>query len=204
VSISGLMSGTYKASLSALGIELLLVIYPFVQKKKKVLLASSIGIWLTVVLYLIVTVIAIGFISDGQLKHMLTPTLYMFHFVELPIQERVEQLVIATWSFLVVNTAASYVWSAGRYVSSISKWKEPSCTLLFVPLLAVVGILPKDPYAVNRYSTNIANIGGIIAVGIAPLLLLFAILFKKKGAGEDGNVQKQGQQEMEDSDEVAQ
>ncbi|MGZ4112893.1 MAG: GerAB/ArcD/ProY family transporter, partial [Tumebacillaceae bacterium] len=184
VSISSLMSGTYKASLAALGFELLLIIYPFVQKKKKVLLASSIGIWLTVLLYLIVTVIAIGFMSTGQLKHMLTPTLYMFHFVELPILERVEQLVIAGWSFLVVNVAAAYVWSAGRYVVSISKWKETSCTLLFVPLLAAVGALPKDTYAVSLYSTNISNIGGILAVGIAPLLLLCAVVLKKRGAGE--------------------
>ncbi|ARU60556.1 hypothetical protein CBW65_05295 [Tumebacillus avium] len=175
-----LLSATWQVSVSAVGFELLMVIYPFLQYKKKTMLASSIGVWMTTVIYLIVVLISIGFYSQEQIKTMLSPTLHLFKIVMLPIIERIEHIGIVTWSFLVVNTAASYLWAAGRYLIRFNKWKPNTCILLIAPVLFGIGIYPTDMLTLTQMQDLAGLIGVIMSIALPPLLLITALIFRKK------------------------
>ncbi|MCX7569572.1 GerAB/ArcD/ProY family transporter [Tumebacillus sp. DT12] len=179
--IGDLVRGLWKVSASVVGFELLLVIYPYVQRKNKVMLASSIGIWFTTFIYLIVTLVAIGFYSQEQIKDMISPTLHMFKVVQIPIIERVEHIGIATWSFLIVNTAGSYLWAAGRYLYTYGRWSEKRCIYLVVPLLILLGVFPQDVFVLVSFEYYLGLIGGTVSLALPALLLICAIVLKKKG-----------------------
>ncbi|MBL0385412.1 GerAB/ArcD/ProY family transporter [Tumebacillus sp. ITR2] len=177
-----LIRASWKVSASAIGFEVLMVYHTFAKDKKTILKASSYGIWITTFIYLVVTVISIGFYSPAQIAKILSPTLQMYQIVELPMIERIEHIGISTWLFLVVNTCSTYLWAAGRYVYSFGKWDEPKSVLVFLPLTFVIGIWGKDVYFLTKFETLVSTIGGIVA-GVLPLLvLLSAILFRKRGS----------------------
>ena len=181
VKLTGLLKATWSVFASNLGFELLMVIYPFIQKKEKALLAASLGIWTTTFIYLLVTGVAIGFFGEGLIRMTLSPTLDMFMVVELPLLQRIEHIGISTWSFLVVGTGAAYYWSAGRFLFEISKWKEQTCLLMFFPLLYMLSNFSKDIYVLTQFENILATIGAVVIFGLPTLLLLLAILRKKRG-----------------------
>lgn len=180
-----LAKATWQVSASAVGFELVLVYYPFIQNKKKALLATSLGIWVTMLIYFSVTVVAIGFYSEGELVHILSPALHMFKTVELPIIERLEHIGIATWAFLVVNTAGTYLWAAGRFLKSCTTWNEQSCIYVWVPLVIVLGLYPQDIFFIDKFEVLLGTIGGTVAVIFPCLVLLSAIILRKKDTGKD-------------------
>jgi spore germination protein (amino acid permease) len=178
------LHGAWQVSASMIGFELILVFYPFVQRKDKALLASSLGIWLTTLIYFLVTLAAIGFYSQPQIVTIISPTLHMFKIFQIPLIERIEQIAIATWSFLIVQTATAYIWGAGRYLHSFGRWKEPTCVYLVAPLLFVLAIFPQDIFLLNKFETYLGTLGGIVTLTLGPLLLITAILLRKKGDGD--------------------
>ncbi|TCP57709.1 spore germination protein (amino acid permease) [Tumebacillus sp. BK434] len=180
VKLISLLQATWEVGISAVGFELLLVIYPFLQYKKKALLASSIGTWMTTAIYLIVVLIAIGFYSQEQIKSMLSPTLHLFKIVMLPIIERIEHIGIVTWSFLIVNTAASYIWAASRYLAHFNKWRPTTCVLVLAPIVYGIGIYPRNLMDLTTMQELAGMIGALVSVGLPPLLLLIALIFHKK------------------------
>jgi spore germination protein (amino acid permease) len=173
---------TWKVSTSILGFELLLVFHVYAKKKEKILLASSIGIWITTGIYLLVTLIAIGFYSPGQIMKVISPTLHMFQVVELPMIERIEHIGISTWSFLVISTAAPYLWSAGRYLYSFGKWSEPRSVLVTFPLVYFLGTLGKDAFFMSKYEDILGSIGLVISISLPTLLWLSAVIMRKTDA----------------------
>lgn len=180
-----LLRAAFKVSAAVVGFELLLVIYPFIQKKEKVMVASSLGIWFTTLVYLTVTLVAVGFYSEGFLLRLVSPTLHMFKIVQLPMIERMEQIGIATWSFLIVNTSGSYLWAAGRFLHQRVKWKERTCILAFVPFVFAIGVFPPDAFVLARFEEALGYIGLFAGIVLPMLLLLIALLFKKKGASQE-------------------
>lgn len=190
--IDKLMAATTKVSASVIGFEMLLVVFPFVQRKDKVLLASSIGIWITQVIYLMVTLVAIGFYGEKFIEHLISPTLHMFKIVQLPMIERMEQIGIATWSFLIVNTTGTYLWAAGRYLHTLTAWKERTCIYLFVPFVIGIGLFPRNMFLLDEFEGYL-SLAGYFFAGLLPvLLLLLALIFKKKGGvKEDSSPQEE-------------
>ncbi|MGZ4032190.1 MAG: GerAB/ArcD/ProY family transporter [Tumebacillaceae bacterium] len=190
-----LMKATYQVSASAVGFELVMVYYPYIQKKQKAMLSTSLGIWTTYLIYLAVTLVAIGFYSEKQLTTFISPSLHMFKIVELPLIERLEHIGIVTWSFLIVNTAGTYLWAAGRFLKSCTKWKEPNCIYVLVPLLIVLGLFPQDVFLLDKFEVLLGAAGAIISVAFPAFVLLSALILRKKGGGEPPATKQKANQE---------
>jgi len=183
--------GSWNVSASVVGFELLLLIYPFIQKKQKTLMAVSSGSWLTITLYLSTVLVAIGFYSTEQLITIMSPTLHMAQIVELPMIERVEHIEIATWSFMIVITVSTYLWAAGRYLHKLTKMKEATGVYCCVPLLLWIGLIPQDMYLLDQFEKLLGTIGSSVSLCFAPLLLVLSLVLRKKGAGSEGFDQPQ-------------
>ncbi|MGB8955127.1 MAG: GerAB/ArcD/ProY family transporter [Tumebacillaceae bacterium] len=183
--IPSLAKATWNVFTANIGFETIMLIYPFIQQKNKALLAASIGNWITTAVYFFTVVIAIGFFGESFIQNIMSPTLAMFQVVQIPLLQRIEHIGISTWSFLAVSTVAVYMWGAGRFLFEISKWKESVCISLFIPLLYTVSILPQDVYLLSKLEQLINWTGAAMAFGLPTLLLLVAIIRRKRA--EDPN-----------------
>lgn len=99
---------------SMLGYELILVYFPFIQRKEKALLHVSIGIWIVVLLYTAILLTSVAYFSEWEMANLVFPILNLFKAVELSFLERIENLGISIWVFLTLSTSATYLWSANK------------------------------------------------------------------------------------------
>lgn len=185
IQLSGLISASVKTFASIVGFELILILYPFLQKRKRALQSTVGAIWFVIFIYLLVTLTCIGFYSQGQLQALISPTLQLFQVVHLPIIERIEHICIATWSFLVVSTASYYIWAAGRFLSYWPAFDKPSRIYwVMLPVVLFFGFWPKDIYMLTKFEVILSTVSGITSLALPPLLLLLAMLLGKKAQKE--------------------
>lgn len=101
------------------GYELMMVYFPFIKQQKKALKHASIGLWITIFFYLAVSFTSVVYFSPWQLENLVYPVLNLFKAVELSFIERIENFGVALWSFLILTTAAAYLWTAKRGLDSV-------------------------------------------------------------------------------------
>src|SRR5690625_5369126 len=76
-----LLKGAKSTSLSLLGLEILFIIYPFIENKDKINKPAYLGILFTVLIILLPTVISIGYFSPLDLAKMAWSFFFYFKVV---------------------------------------------------------------------------------------------------------------------------
>lgn len=122
--IPHLLKGIKSTTLSMMGFELILFIYPFVKEKKKVLLFAQLGNLYTTLLSTIVTLVAIMFFASDSLERIIWPVLSMFKIVRLPNLERFEFIAVSFWMLIILPNMCLYLWSASKGFSRILHGKQ--------------------------------------------------------------------------------
>lgn len=177
---SDVITATQQGFPSMLGYELLLFYFPYIIRKKKTHRDVSIGIWITVIIYVLVCVTSVVYFSPWQLENLRFPVLNLYKAVELTFIERIENLGIALWVFLILSTIAIYLWVATKGLDVIFQKSRRThvyiCAFLAFLLIAL-------PYF-NNYETEIyQRIGPVIGYCIIlypNLLLLVHSIFGER------------------------
>ena len=110
---------TKKSYHSMVGYELLMFFFPYIREPEKAFKHASFGIWITSIVYLSVTTVAVMYFSEWQIEHSLFPILKLFQAVDLSFIERIDKIGITFWVFLILTTASAYLWVAKKGVDSV-------------------------------------------------------------------------------------
>jgi spore germination protein (amino acid permease) len=97
---------------SMFGYELLLFYYPHVADKERVLRHALIGVWMVVLFYAMILITSVAYFSTWEMEHLIYPILNLFKAVELSFLERIENLGIGLWVFIILSTSTAYLWAA--------------------------------------------------------------------------------------------
>lgn len=168
-----------KASFPTLfGFELILFYFPYIQHPKQTLKLASLGLWISVSLYVAVSIVSVFYFSKWQLDNILYPILNLFKAVELSFIERIENLGLALWVMLVLSTATAYLWQAKKGLDRIRR-KNRTWHIYACAAVAFVVIQGPLAYEIRQkvYSEYIFYLG--IALMIWPALILLVHQIKK-------------------------
>lgn len=179
--IKAILAGSQNAALSLLGVELLMVIYPYVVHKPDVLPAASIASWGTTFVYTINSVVTIIFFSADQLEKTIWPMLAMFKHVQMPFIERFETIMIAFWVIQVVNTAGAYLWAGIEGVKRTMRVKKTWIYLVLVPTSVYMSTVIRGRVMINNHLNVLAKIGLAVVVVYPFVMWLIALILRKKG-----------------------
>ncbi|WP_054027902.1 GerAB/ArcD/ProY family transporter [Bacillus sp. FJAT-28004] len=178
-SFTELFEATWSMLPGYLGIEALLIFYPFIKNGKKAQVWSQWGNTVTMVIYLMAFIFSMMFYSLGQLKEEYWPILTLFKFVELPFMERVEFIGASFQIFRLVPLLAMFVWMAIQSTKlqfNVSKRK----TLPIFLILVLAGSLAfKDSQQVMAIYRIASYFGFALIFVYVPIL---ALLSRFKGA----------------------
>ncbi|MER2172079.1 MAG: GerAB/ArcD/ProY family transporter, partial [Psychrobacillus psychrodurans] len=94
--------------LSILGYELIMFYFPYIIDQKKAFKHAMIGIWITISLVFITTVVSVMYYSEWQLEHVEFSVLHLFKAGEFSFVERIDIMGITFWVSLILTTAAVY------------------------------------------------------------------------------------------------
>lgn len=178
-----ILLGSKKATLSVLGFEMVLVIYPFVQgtPKQKLKAASLANLFVT--LFYTLTILSVYFYFTPALIHLLPePVLYMLKAFKFTIIERVDLLFISVWIVIVASSFMTYLYLASVGFSDLFKKKKHS---RFVPLAALFAFVPalypnQNEITINKLNEFFEQVSVAFVAVIPFVLLLIAYLFGKK------------------------
>jgi spore germination protein (amino acid permease) len=106
-------------SVAMFGYGVLLFYYPYIKNQEKTLFYTSIGIWIAVFFYVLVSIASIVYFSPWQLDNVLYPVLNLFQAVQLAFVERIENFGTALWVFLILSTSSIYLWVAKKGLDAL-------------------------------------------------------------------------------------
>ena len=109
---------------SILGYELIMFYFPYIIDQKKAFKHAVIGIWITISLVFITTLVSVMYYSEWQLEHVEFSVLHLFKAGEFSFVERIDIMGITFWVSLILTTAAVYLWSARKGLDSIRSKKS--------------------------------------------------------------------------------
>jgi spore germination protein (amino acid permease) len=177
--VKQLVKGTQSTTLSMLGFELILFVYPFVKEKHKAMLFVQIGNLITTIVFTLATLVSIVFFASNSLEKTIWPVLSMFKIVRLPNLERFEFIAVSFWMLIILPNMCAYLWAASKGFSRILRKKQKWG--IWIIGLATFGasFFIKSRYQMNTITDLIAKAGFYFAF-CYPLLLAIIVFIKKR------------------------
>jgi spore germination protein (amino acid permease) len=164
------------STFSFLGFEALLIYFPFIRNRDKGKKWAYIGLLFTTVSYTILAIITFSFFSEGQLKHLLKPTLVLTKIVEIPFIERFEYIFIFSWFLVVLPPICISLWSVTRVLKSTLKIKPSYSLISIIILLNLSTIIIMDKSSIDILSKISSEIGFYIILVYLPVLYIYVLI----------------------------
>ncbi|MEK5479361.1 GerAB/ArcD/ProY family transporter [Paenibacillus sp. FSL R5-0407] len=171
--------GFIKVYGSFMGYELSLFLFPYAEKGKKWLKYIHLGNSMTVLVYLLVTVICYGFFNYKELVHLSFPLLDMFGYLYFPFVERVQNFLYSLFLVSILITGGMYYWSSQAVFTELIPRLPWKWALFFVMASTfIVAFIPKSLIEVEDWFNVLIYLQLGVAI-VIPLLALLALLIQK-------------------------
>lgn len=185
-SLPDLLRGAKTTSYTFVGFEVLLFIYPFIEKKKKAKLPVYLGITFTTIIVLVTTLISIGYYSPHDFEKMDWPVLTLFKGVSFSFLERFDYLVVMEWMMVSVSTLILLMWTITYGMKRIYAINQRTTLYTVAIIILIIAAIVKYDYKIMKLTDFVSQIGFWI-VFIYPIFLLPIVLLKKKWRKRKGS-----------------
>lgn len=162
-----------------LGFEFVLLYYPFIKNAHKSHKWAQGGNLLTILIYLVLTLVSFMYFSQGQLGHAIWATLTMAKIIEIPFIQRFEYVIIAMWLFVILPGLCLTSWGFVRMFKKQFGGKSSWYLRLVMVLLFIAAIYFKDRQAINLLNDKVSRIGFYVIYGYIPFLFIIAFIRKR-------------------------
>lgn len=159
------------------------MIIPSMRKPAKALWASSFAILVSGGLYVLIVIASIAIFGAEETKLLLWPTLELARMTSLPayVLERLDILFLAVWVTAVFTTLFSSYYFTLHSISNLLRLKDHRLFAMFLlPFVFVLAMLPQNVLDTYRYILKIGSYGLLITLVYPAVLLIIAILRKKR------------------------
>lgn len=175
-----MVEGFFQIYLAYLGYELCMLLFPYADKKTKLMKAALYGHLIRTASYVIMSFVSFGVIGHELLKQMLFPLLDLLAYIKLPFIERIENLFYGFFLFTTVITLVMYFWAAGESTRRVFPRVKINVHYFCITLVAfMLSFIPKVLDTIRDW----IMILGYIQMGFAyvmPLLLIILLLVQRR------------------------
>ncbi|WP_169088757.1 GerAB/ArcD/ProY family transporter [Paenibacillus sp. PL91] len=166
----------YHSLSTLLGVEFLLLLYPFIKNQEKSKKWAHIAVAHSTLIPLIVAFVSFSFFNLQQLKHTIWPTLILSKIIRFPFLERFDYIYIFIWFFVSISACCVGLWGGSRILKKTVGMKaRPSlwitCGLVFIIMLPM-----KSPMIIEKLDSVLTLSGWILLYGYIPLLCIWISL----------------------------
>lgn len=178
-SLTDLLQATGQMTFSYLGVEVLLLCYPFIKKPDSSQKWVHAANFATTLFYLSLVIFSLAFYSRDQLANEVWPTLTMFKFVQLPFFERFEFVGVSSNLIRVMPIMCLAVWAASRATKRLVAVKQSTVLPLFLLLIFALICLLSDRQDIHESLSFVSMIGLYLVYVYIPVLYILH-MFRKK------------------------
>lgn len=176
------LQGALATSYSFGGIFILLLIYPKMQHKARAPLAAALGATITMLVYLMVTVMAIGIFSRAALQEEIFPVLTLISLTRLEVVQRIDVIFLFLNLTTVVTTQAPVVYISACGLQSLTGYSYKT----FLPWMGIVPFL-LVLYPLNMFEfAKLSDYFGYVflaAESVLPVMVLVTAVIRGRRQG---------------------
>lgn len=174
-----LLKGARTTAYSFFGLEILFIIYPFIDNKKEARIPVFLALCTSALLVLVTTIISIGYYSPNDFNLMDWPVLSLFKSVSLAFIERFDYLVVAEWMMVTTPTMMLTMWMITHGMKRLYGISQKKTLYIVSIFLIIMTFFIKTNFQIETF-TNVVVKFGFWIVFVYPIILLPIVFFKKK------------------------
>ncbi|MFJ5621226.1 GerAB/ArcD/ProY family transporter [Peribacillus loiseleuriae] len=178
-SVKDLLKSSFHMSLSFIGFEIVLFLYPFIKEPQKSKKWAHLAILTTTLLYAVFAIMTFAYFSEGQLQKAIWPTLMMWKILKLSFVERFEFIGIANWNLIILPNVCFSIWIGSRLVKKIFNIKQKKGVYLFIITHLAIITFIHTREEINLLNSMMAKIGFAFIMLYIPLLFIAVQIAKK-------------------------
>lgn len=157
------------------GIEILFLIYPYLQNSKDLKKSSLKSIFIIMIIYTWVTFAVIYYLSADIAPKFFWSTVVMSEAIVIPVINNFRYIFMMLWSFIMLKTMANYYYATVYGLSQLTSIaKRKTFVYLIYPLLFYISSKYGDPITRAEFlekATPIYIIFNLVYVSIISLIL---------------------------------
>lgn len=166
------------------GSFILTLVIPSMRQPKKAMKASLYGILIAGGLYIVIVAASVSVFGSEEIKKLLWPTLELAKATNLPanILERLDAAFLAVWVTAVFTTLLSSYFLTAYALKQLFRLREHRVfSFILFPFIFFMAMIPQNVTQLYGIIEMVGRYGLIITIAYPALLLLLALLRKKRG-----------------------
>ncbi|HWO95390.1 MAG TPA: GerAB/ArcD/ProY family transporter [Bacillus sp. (in: firmicutes)] len=179
-SLMDMAVSTKDMTFSYMGIQLIFLYYPFIQKPETSQKWAHYGNLFSMIIYLFITLVTLVYFKQGHLLRTTWPTLTMWKIIEFPFVERFEFIGIASWAMIILPIICLNLWGASRLAKQLFKVKQRKA-LVFLLLICFIGnVLLIDQKSLQLLTRALSMAVYVFHIYIPVLFMIYHIRFRAR------------------------
>ncbi|WP_162463219.1 GerAB/ArcD/ProY family transporter [Paenibacillus psychroresistens] len=167
-----------------LGVEFLLLYYPYIKNNEKSQKWAHIAVAHTTLLYMFFACVIFAYFNVEELKHTIWPTLILSKIIRFPFFERFDYIYVFNWFLIILPTICIGLWGGTRILrKTVGFTARPALWITSIIVFIIIVCL-KGSTTIDRLDSLMSMAGLIFLYGYIPLLVLWIsiIRFFKRGS----------------------
>ncbi|TFE22697.1 GerAB/ArcD/ProY family transporter [Cohnella luojiensis] len=162
-----------------MGIEALLLFYPFIKTPAKSQKWAHLLVLFVTFLYLVTTISTFMYYSEGQLQHVLWPTLNMLMEIEVPILQRLEYFFISVWVIKIIANISLSLWVASRGMKNALQIRPRASLIVFLAGFLILEFFVNDRSSIRSITEFYSTVGLYFIYVYIPFMFVVTQIRKK-------------------------
>ena len=157
--LTNIIMGSKETAYNYTGMEMVFLIYPFLQDKKKLLNCSIVGLSIVVFIYTFIVFTTIFYLGIKTSPKYSWPVLALSDTIQIPIINSFRFIFITIWAFIAFKCIATYYFAVSYGLNQlIKKISAKTFTLLLYPLIILLSFLYKNQVMRKFYLGKLISI----------------------------------------------
>ena len=189
--IRGIPAGIITLSTMFQGYFIMMMVIPAMCKPERAMRSSIWAMLITGVLYILIVTATVSVFGAEETKKLLWPTLELAKATSLPanVLERLDAVFLAVWVTAVFTSLFSCYYFTIYSISKLFRLADHGMMSFFIlPILFVLAMLPQSLVQLNEVNSLISKFGLLITIVYPGVLLIIAMLRKKRCVQMIGNL----------------
>ncbi|XID90607.1 endospore germination permease [Paenibacillaceae bacterium WGS1546] len=185
----GMLSSVWTIAALFQGSFIITSVIPAMRRPEKAMKASISGIVIAGGLYVIIVAAAVSVFGAEETKNLLWPTLELAKATSLPanVLERLDAAFLAVWVTAVFTTLFSSYFLTVKELSKLCRLRDHKLfTFFLLPWVFTMAMVPENMFQMYEIIQNVGRIGLYITIAYPGLLLIIAMMRKKRGSSSEG------------------
>lgn len=162
------------------GIEILFLIYPYLQNNKNLKKDSLKGAIITMIIYTWFTFVSIYYLGIDIIPKFLWPTIVVTEAIKIPMINNFRYIFLVLFSFTMLKTIANHYYSLTYGLSELTNMaKRKTFVFLVYPLLLYISSKYGNPTLKRDFTSKAFNI--YVPFNLIYVSIISLILYIKKG-----------------------